>query len=187
MSVFFSGDESTSDTSAAPGIMAEVACEPEATCVHDQYAYKGLTAQWMGEAVQVAPFLTDKIMSYLQSSAQGAAQQCSGGHNGTTCGTQWTESDYDGNTGLGQELSALSVFLANLAANSSAPINVNTTVATQTSEAQASGSTSSSTGSTSTSGTSTATASPRPSSASQHFCVSGAILALAITAALLSF
>ena len=48
MSVFFAGASNTYDTSANPGIMIEVACEPEETCVYDQYAYKGLAAQWMG-------------------------------------------------------------------------------------------------------------------------------------------
>lgn len=108
----------------------EVACEPSDTCDSDQYTYKGLTAQWMGKAMQVAPFTTTKISSYLQSSAEGAAKQCSGGDNGTACGARWTENTYDGKTGLGQEFSALNIFLANLAVNSSSPTNANTIAAT---------------------------------------------------------
>ena len=131
MSVFFTADNNTQDDAAGPGIMFEVACEPQGTCQAEQFAFKGLTAQWMGETTQVAPFTTDKIMSYLQSSAKGAAQQCSGGHNGTTCGTRWTKHKYDGKTGLGQEYSAFSVFLANLAVKSSVPTSMNTTVAAQ--------------------------------------------------------
>ena len=105
--------------------MVEVACKPLDTCDSDQYTYKGLTAQWLGEAMQVAPFTTDKISSYLQSSAEGAAKQCSGGDDGTACGASWTKNEYDGKTGLGQEFSALNIFLANLAVNSSAPTNAN--------------------------------------------------------------
>ncbi len=185
MSVFFTGPN---DTSSDPGIMSEVACEPFHTCNSDQYAFKGLTAQWMGETVQIAPFTADKISSYLQSSAKGAAEQCSGGHNGTTCGTQWTKSKYDGKTGLGQELSALNVFLANLAVNSSAPINANTTAAA----AQANGATTQSNGPTassanpSTSGSPAAATTTRPSGSERTWAVSWT-LALVIPAALLSF
>lgn len=172
MSVFFTGANGTNDTSVDPGIMTEVACEPMGTCEDDIYAYKGLTAQWMGEAVQVAPFTTDIISSYLRSSAVGAAKQCSGGDNGTTCGTRWTKSEYDGTTGLGQELSALNVLVANLAVNSSAPTNANATGAT----AQTKG----------TPGTSTVTSS-KPSSGSQPLWPASWTLPLVFPAAMLSF
>ena len=129
MSIFFTADNNTQGPDADPGIMFEAACEPSRTCKAEQYAFQGLTAQWMGETMQVAPFTTDKIMSYLQSSAAGAAKQCSGGRNGTTCGTRWTMSKYDGKTGLEQEYSAFNVILANLAVKPSALTNMNTTVA----------------------------------------------------------
>ena len=182
--------------------MLEVACEPTRTCNPDQYAFKGLTAQWMGEAMQVAPFTTDKTLSYLQSSADGAAKQCSGGPNGTTCGTHWTKSKYDEKTGLGQEFSALNVFLANLAVNSSAPINVNTTVAAQakgasqanalTPSSTTNGTSETSTASTSrtptasTSGTPNATTSSKPSSGSQRLWAVSWTLLLVVPVALLS-
>ena len=141
----------------------------------------------MGETMQVAPFTTDKIMGYLQRSAAGAAKQCSGGHNGTTCGTRWTKSKYDGKTGLGQEYSAFSVFLANLAVKSSAPTNMNTTVAapagggpTQDGPTLANGPTPSPTKA-GTSGTPTS----RPSSGSQRLWVGSWTLSLVIPAALL--
>ena len=186
MSVFFTGENDTHDTSAGPGIMVEVACEPVESCGTVESHFKGLTAQWMGEAIQVAPFTKDKILGYLRSSAEGAAKQCSGGHNGTTCGTQWTKSKYDGRTGLGQELNALSVFLANLAVDSSAPVNANTTVATPTnSAAHASGPNPSSTA-TSTSGTSTASTTPKPSSGSQRTWAVSWTLLLVIPAAWLA-
>lgn len=184
MSVFFTGANDTHVTSANPGIMTEVACEPAGTCDTDEYAYKGLTAQWMGQAMQVAPFTTDKILSYLQSSAEGAARQCSGGGNRTACGTHWTKSEYDGKTGLGQELSALNVFLANLAVSSSAPTNANTTVASTTAPKGTSTS-SSTTSTTSTSGKPSATSS-RPSSGSERSWVASWTLSLVIPAALLS-
>ena len=162
--------------------MTEVACEPLGTCDTDQYAYKGLTAQWMGEAMQVAPFTTDIILSYLQSSAEGAAKQCSGGDNGTACGMHWTKSEYDGKTGLGQELSALNVFLANLAVNSSAPTNANTTEPNTTS---VKGTTPSSTSTATTSGKPTATSS-KPSSGSDRLWAASWTLSLVVPAVLLS-
>lgn len=185
MSVFFTGGaNNTHDTSAKPGIMTEVACEPRGTCYTDQYAYKGLAAQWMGEAMQVAPFTTDVILAYLQSSAEGAAEQCSGGDNRTACGTHWTRSEYDGKTGLGQELSALNVLLANLAVNSSSPTNANTTAATTTTTAQGKGTTTSSSSTTTTSGKPTGTSS-KPSSGSQRLWAARWTLSLGIPAAVL--
>ncbi|CAD6575972.1 MAG: hydrolase 76 protein [Alectoria sarmentosa] len=182
MSIFFTGANDTHVTSSNPGIMTEVACEPLGTCNTDQYAYKGLTAQWMGEAMQVAPFTTDIILSYLQSSAKGAAKQCSGGDNGTACGTHWTKSEYDGKTGLGQELSALNVFLANLAVNSSAPTNANTTEPNTTG---VKGTIPSSTSTATTSGKATATSS-KSSSGSDRLWAASWTLSLVFPAVLLS-
>lgn len=185
MSVFFTGANDTEDTSAPGRIMTEVACEPVGTCDSDNYAFKGLTAQWMGEAAQIAPFTTDKISGYLQSSAEAAAAQCSGGHNGTACGSRWTRPRYDGKTGLGQELSAMNVFLANLAVNSSAPTTTNTTAATQAKDASQSPSPSPSSSTTVASGSPTATSS-RPSSGSQRLWAASWTVMLVIPAALLS-
>ena len=164
MSVFFTGGHNAHDNSTGVGIMTEVACEPAGLCPTDAHIFKALTAQWMGEAVQVAPFTKDKILGYLQSSAEGAAKQCSGGANGTACGTLWTETKYDGKTGLGQELSAMNVFLANLAVHSSAATNVNTTEASTT---VSKGTTPSSSPTSTTSGNST-TPSVKPSSGSER-------------------
>ena len=129
MSVFFTADNATQSPTAGPGIMFEAACEPSQTCQAEELGFKGLTAQWMGETMQVAPFTRYTIMNYLQKSAEGAAKQCSGGRDGTTCGTRWTESKYDGKTGLEQEYSAFNVILANLAvpATFSAPTNTDET------------------------------------------------------------
>lgn len=46
---------------------------------------------------------------YIKASAAGAAGQCDGGANGTTCGMNWATTTYDAFTGVGQEMSALSV------------------------------------------------------------------------------
>ena len=181
MSVFFT-EGHNAHNSTGGGIMTEVACEPERTCATEQHTFKGLTAQWMGEAVQVAPFTRDKILGYLQSSAEGAANQCSGGVNGTACGTLWTKTKYDGKTGLGQELSAMNVFLANLADHSSAATNVNTTTASTT---VSKGTTPSSSPPTTTSGNPT-TKPVKPSSGSERsWAAASWILSLLIPTSLL--
>jgi mannan endo-1,6-alpha-mannosidase len=56
----------------------------------------------------------ERIDFILQQSAKGAAAQCSGGDKGTTCGSDWASAKWDGTQGLGQDLSALNVILANL-------------------------------------------------------------------------
>lgn len=130
MSIFFPGSNSSSavtNSKVASGVMVEIACEPLNTCDYDQSSYKGLAAQWLGATTQLASFTGNTILPYLRNSAEGAARQCSGGSNHTTCGTQWTTSTFDGNVGLGQQLSALNVIVANLAINSSAPVTMNTT------------------------------------------------------------
>ena len=112
--------------------MYEAACEPVDTCDEDKYAFKGLTAQWLGATAQVAPYTTDSIMPLLHSSAQAAAKQCTGGRNDTACGSSWTTSKFDGSTGLGQELFAMNVVVANLVTKSPGPEKADTSNATST-------------------------------------------------------
>ena len=102
-------------------VLREIACEPQNTCNYDQFLYKGISAQWMGATIQMAPFTADTITPYLQASAKGAAASCSGGDNNTSCGFDWTVAKYDGKPGIGQELSALDVILANLAVDAPSP------------------------------------------------------------------
>ncbi|CZR64307.1 probable mannan endo-1,6-alpha-mannosidase DCW1 precursor [Phialocephala subalpina] len=75
-----------------------------------------------------------------------AAAQCDGGTDGTTCGEHWTDnSTYDGNYGLGQQMSALSVIQAMLI-DEAPELVTNTTGGTSVGNANAgSGSTTSST------------------------------------------
>ena len=103
--------------------MIEQACEPHSTCYKDWFVYKGLMAQWLGATVRTAAYASDSITASLRSSAKAAAQQCTGGENKTTeCGSKWTTS-FDWNTGVGQELSAMNVVLANLAVKSTGSTN----------------------------------------------------------------
>ena len=54
------------------------------------------------------------IATLLRTSAEAAAAQCSGGENGSICGSNWATSKWDGTQGLGQDLSALEIILANM-------------------------------------------------------------------------
>ena len=95
--------------------MFEVACEGVGTCNNDQLSFKAYLARWMGATTRLAPFTYDQVMVKLRASATAAAQQCSGGSKGTTCGQKWTQGKtWDGSNGVGQQMSALEVVQATL-------------------------------------------------------------------------
>ncbi len=106
--------------------MAEVACEPLQTCDHDQPSFKAYLSRWMAATTQLAPFTTAFIMTRLQASAKGAAAQCSGGTDGVTCGRRWTQPNWDGKYGVGEQMSALSVIQANLISKVAGPVTNDT-------------------------------------------------------------
>ena len=103
--------------------MYEVACEPGGNCNTDQLSFKAYLARWMAASTKVAPFTHDTIMPLLASSAQAAATSCSGGDDGSTCGTKWTEGQWDGATGVGQQMSAMEVFQSNLIDSVPGPVS----------------------------------------------------------------
>ncbi|KAK4963034.1 hydrolase 76 protein [Elasticomyces elasticus] len=102
-------------SSNATGIMYEQICERQAMCSVDNTSFKGSLANWMGKAAVLVPSVAPKINALLRPSAQGAAASCSG--NNSTCGTKWYIGGFDGQTGFGQELSALDTVLSLLAAD----------------------------------------------------------------------
>jgi len=122
------------------GTLTEVACAPSSNCNSDQLAFRAILARAL---FQTRALTRDVVMSsipsnttlenlnstvprqpawsfhervdfVLRTSAQGAAKQCSGGTSGTACGSDWGSEEWDGTQGLGQDLSALNIFLANL-------------------------------------------------------------------------
>lgn len=107
-------------------VMVEIACEPTQTCNHDQPSFKAYLSRWMAAATQIAPFTANIIMPKLQASAKGAAAQCVGGGDGNTCGRSWYSNKWDGKTGVGEEMSAMSVIQANLITKVAAPFTHNT-------------------------------------------------------------
>ncbi|KAI9864748.1 MAG: hydrolase 76 protein [Vezdaea acicularis] len=107
------------------GVMEEVACETGQTCDNDQPSFKAYLSRWMAVTSQLVPSTASIIMPKLQASAKGAAQQCSGGDSGTTCGRRWYQSTYDGQKGPGEEMSALSIIQANLIQHVPPPVTGN--------------------------------------------------------------
>jgi len=129
--------------------MYEEACEQVntvGTCDTDQQSFKAYLSRWMAATTKIAPFTASYSLPLLSSSAKAAALQCSGGTDGTTCGEHWTDNaTYDGNYGLGQQMSALSVIQSNLITQA-AELVTNATGGTSVGNAAAgSGSSSSST------------------------------------------
>lgn len=89
--------------------MQEQACEQPKTCNTDQLSFKAYFSSWLAGTSILAPFTLPTIAPLLASSATAAGLQCNGG-TGNQCGFQWTKkSANDGNFGIGQSMSALSV------------------------------------------------------------------------------
>ncbi|CCE88419.1 Piso0_001924 [Millerozyma farinosa CBS 7064] len=89
--------------------MYEAACQPANTCSQDQRSFKAYFSRFLGLTAVMAPETSDTIMTWLTASAKAAAQSCSGGTDGHTCGTNWFKHSWDGNYGLGEQMCALEV------------------------------------------------------------------------------
>ncbi|PYH92928.1 hypothetical protein BO71DRAFT_420471 [Aspergillus ellipticus CBS 707.79] len=81
---------------------------------NSEYTFRGLLASCLVAVAQLLPDTADTIVPLLQTTAKGAAKQCSGTSNGTVCGYDWTDSTYDQNPSFFASMSAASVFTANL-------------------------------------------------------------------------
>lgn len=107
----------------ATNIMFEPACETVNTCNTDQFSFKGYLARFMYHTTLLAPFTTTAITSFLTASAQAAAQSCSGGTDGVTCGSAWYVGGWDGKFGVGQQMSALETIQGLLTPGSEPPLH----------------------------------------------------------------
>lgn len=116
---FFSPFDNSTD------IMFEPACETVNTCDNDQFSFKGYLSRFMWASTLVAPFTTSAVTTLLRTSSIAAAQSCSGGDDGTTCGEHWYYGGYDGVFGVGQQMSALETLQGLLIRNSIAPLHNN--------------------------------------------------------------
>ncbi|OAA63612.1 Glycoside hydrolase, family 76 [Niveomyces insectorum RCEF 264] len=115
--IFFTGDQNN--------IMTEVACETVGLCDLDQQSFKAYLSRWMAATTKWAPWTADTILPLLRASSVAAARQCTGGNNGRMCGLRWNGT-WDGSTGVGQQMAAMEVTLANMIKDVSAPVTNDT-------------------------------------------------------------
>ena len=94
--------------------MVEAGCEPYHSCNTDGLTFKSFTLRWLALTTQLVPSVADQIWPYITASAEGAAGQCDGGDDGTSCGYTWSSTTWDGSSGVGQQMCALAVISANL-------------------------------------------------------------------------
>lgn len=108
-------------------VMVEIACEPQKNCNNDMQSFKAYLSRWLAITTQLCPWTAPQIMPLLQTSAQAAAKQCSGGQDGQTCGLAWTQQgQYDGLYGPGEQMAAMEIFLSNLIPGVPAPVTETT-------------------------------------------------------------
>lgn len=88
-------------------IMYEAACQPTNRCNNDQRSFKAIFSRFLGLTCLMAPTMSDEIQSYLLGSTAAVLQSCTGGTDGHTCGLNWGYNGWDGNYGLGEQMSAL--------------------------------------------------------------------------------
>jgi len=103
--VFFTDDD----------VMYEKTCLPGDNCNTDQRSFRAVFSRMLGTTTVLVPSLYDEIRPLLEKSAKAAAQSCSGGSDGHTCGENWSHNGWDGKYGLGEQMAALEVFLSLLA------------------------------------------------------------------------
>ena len=89
-------------------VLVETACEPYGTCNYDMRSFKAYVARWLALTAQLAPWTAETIKPLLTTSAVAAAAACSGPDE--TCGLKWTTGNFDGSTGPGEQMSAMSIF-----------------------------------------------------------------------------
>lgn len=106
--------------------MSETLCEPNEVCNNNEILFKGVTSVWLAFASVLVPSAYDKILPKLQGSAEAAAQACTGNNN-NTCGVRWYTRNWDGWSGLEEQMIATAIFSANLiTTKKSTPVTSNT-------------------------------------------------------------
>ncbi|KAK7687479.1 hypothetical protein QCA50_009350 [Cerrena zonata] len=80
--------------------MYEPSCMDNDSCNNDQRAFRSLFARNLKLTGLVASDVDDDLTKWLESSAKAAAQSCSGGTDGITCGQDWNHDGWDSKYGL---------------------------------------------------------------------------------------
>ncbi|KIW63900.1 hypothetical protein, variant 1 [Phialophora macrospora] len=96
-------------------------CELSWNCNIDQYSFRAYLARWLAKTTIMMPETTGEVATVLQASSLAAAEVCTGGEDGTTCGARWYLDGWDGTSGLGQALSALEMVQSLLVTHAGPP------------------------------------------------------------------
>ncbi|GMG56562.1 unnamed protein product [Ambrosiozyma monospora] len=97
-------------------VMYEQQCQGTSKgCSNDQRSFKSIFSRCLAATAKLVPSQSDYLMKILEASAEAAAQSCSGGTDGVTCGLNWANSGWDGQYGLGEQMSALEAIQSTLA------------------------------------------------------------------------
>lgn len=93
----------------ATDVLYEYQCLQWGRCNNDQRSFRAIVARALGDVVVLAPSFADRANKIIDASAKGAASACSGGSDGHTCGMSWSDGDWDGFYGLGEQIAALEI------------------------------------------------------------------------------
>lgn len=102
-------------------IMTEMLCAAASRCNNDQRTFRSILARCLGMTAKLAPATYDVIKKMIDPSSMAAAQLCSGGSDGVTCGFNWAVDGWDGMYGLGEQMLALEAIQAHLVMNQKSP------------------------------------------------------------------
>lgn len=108
--------------------MFEAGCErnpakTQGSCNVDQRSFKAYLSRWLAATSILAPWTSETIIPLLRDSALAAAQSCAGGTDGMTCGLKWWFKGWDGEFGVGEQMSALEVIQSNLISRVKGPLS----------------------------------------------------------------
>lgn len=143
-------------------VLAEKACENIGTCNPDIKSYKGVAARYLGKIAQLDAANQADISEIMEASAKAAAASC---QDDGTCGFVWTDSKFDNDTGVGQQMNALNVLTSLLGSNATGSEKDTESVASGTATAIAP----SATGTDTASGTATGPATVSQTGAASSF------------------
>ncbi len=140
--------QSATRTFASNGsVIQEVACISQGSCDNNpgQLALLPILAKALAHAKYVGGIQLASLNAVLQVSAKAAAASCTRGPSGTLCGSSWYAGGND-TTGLGQELSALQILLANIPSKTGSGSSNSSDTSGNSTDGNASASTGSATG-----------------------------------------
>ena len=125
---FIGGVEHYMLNTTGNNVLFEYQCDQWNRCNNDQRAFRAIVARVLGNVVQLAPNTgyASRAMKIINDSAEGAAQACSGGTDGKTCGINWGVNGWDGMYGLGEQIAALEIIQNTLIEQVPAPCTEDT-------------------------------------------------------------